>query len=71
MKKLIVITIILMVVFAISLAYAGEKEDLKVAFLQEHIKALQLDFQISQDELKKAIAEKEAADKKDKPNEGK
>lgn len=48
------------------ISFAGEKEeiDLGIAYWQEHIRALQFDFELSQGKLKEAVIKKQAFEKK-------
>lgn len=64
MKKLVLVVMILGLL--ILTAFAGEKEeiDYQIAYWQEHLKVLQMDFELSQNRLKEAIAKKQAFDKK-------
>lgn len=50
------------------ISFAGEKEEIEyeVAYWQEHIKVLQMDFEISQSKLKQAIAKKQTFETKQK-----
>jgi len=63
MKKIMSV-IIVSVMFMSVTAFAGQVEDLKVTYLQEHIKNLQMEFQLTQNELQKAVADKNEADAK-------
>lgn len=69
-KKFLITSIIFMLLaFVISIAaWAGEKEELdyQTAYWQEHIKALQLDFELSQVKLKEALLKKQEFEKKQK-----
>ena len=75
-KFLLVAIILLFVLIGISFVYAGEKEEatLKIQLLQERIGRLQAEFQVTQQELQKAIDDfkvKFEQPKVEKPKEGK
>jgi hypothetical protein len=59
------ITVLIILCFT-AFAYAGEKEDLKISYLQEHMRALQLDYQLTQEALQKAMVDKQVAEAKEK-----
>lgn len=52
--------------FIITASIAGEKEELdyQIAYWQEHIRALQIDYELSQYKLKEMISKKQALEKK-------
>lgn len=56
----------MLVLTASQISYAGEKEDLRVYALQEHMRALQLDAQITSQELQKATEAKKIVDEAEK-----
>lgn len=53
-------------VFLYQNSFAGEKEEIEyqIAYWQEHLKALQMDFELSQNKLREAVTKKQAFDKK-------
>lgn len=61
----LVLVVFMLVTVPVS-SFAGEKEeiDLQVAYWQEHLKVLQLDFEVSQNKLREVIAKKQELDKK-------
>ena len=62
MKKFLVIGLLLIA----STVFAGQKEDMTVAYWQEHIRALQMDFELSNQALKQAQSEQQKAQAEEK-----